>query len=148
MAGISGRSGGQNRKRPEAKLGNPNHAKSVMPGFDRVDASSEPLPIIPTPGDWDVAALQFWAAVLESPTRIFAESVDYAYLWIVCAAIDQCAKSGYRAGQLQALQTMMSDLGVTEIQRRQARILIDRTPPPAALASVTQLEDANKLFGA
>lgn len=147
MAGVKGRTGGHNIKRPEAKLGRPNYAKDVHPGFDRIDASGMAEPVVPTPGDWGLAANQFWVAALESPHHIFAESIDYANLWLLCDVIDECSKNGYRAGQLAIVHAMMSDWGATEIQRRQAKILIDRTPPAAELAPVSQLDDARRLLG-
>jgi|SRR5215217_1181154 len=146
MAGVVGKSGGKNLKRPEAKLGRPNNAKSAMPGFERIDASDEaPARIYDPDPAWAVPALQVWDAYVTGPQRVFAESVDYAYLWIVCATIDACHKTGYKGAQIMVIQSMMSDLGMTEIQRRQAKILIDRTPPPIELAPVMQIDAAKKL---
>lgn len=148
MAGVAGRSGGRNAKRPEAKLGHPKTAQSAVKDFDRIDASDEPEAFVPEPNpNWTKAALLVWESVIASPTKIFAESTDYAYLYIVCEAVEQMAENGYKGIQVQAVNSMFSNLGMTEIQRRAAKILIDRTPAPVELAPVRQIEDARKHFG-
>lgn len=149
MPGVAGRSGGSNIKRPESKLGRPNAAADAAPGFTRIYASDFPEPSIPKPkSTWAPAARLVWDSMLESPTKIFAESSDYAFLYVTCEAIDSMAKGKvkYSAGQLASVHGMMRDLGMTEQHRRQAKMLIDRTPPPAALAPVSQIEDARKAF--
>lgn len=147
MAGVAGRSGGSNAKRPEAKLGRPNGAGDASPGFTRIDASDEPPPVVPEPAPgWSKAAQLVWDSMLTSPTRVFAESPDWAYLYLTCEAVDRLAAGGYKAMALTAVQAMMRDLGMTEIQRRQAKLLIDRTPPPPKLAPVSQIDAARKAF--
>lgn len=147
MAGVAGRSGGRNAKRPEAKLGHPKTAAGAAPSFDRIDASEHPEAHIPEPNpEWGTAALLVWESVIDSPTKIFAESSDYAYLYIVCEAVESMAESGYKGIQVQAVNSMFSNLGMTEIQRRTAKILIDRTPAPPELAPVSQIDDAKRHF--
>lgn len=147
MAGVAGRSGGSNAKRPEAKLGRPNTAADATPGFTRIDASGEAPPIIPEPeAHWHKSARLVWEAMTTAPTRVFAESPDWAYLYLTCEAIHQLAENGYKAMALTAVHSMMRDLGLTELQRRQAKLLIDRTPAPPKLAPVTQIDAARKAF--
>lgn len=148
MSGRAGRSGGGNVKRPEEKLGKPTKAAAAMPGFDRIDASDQPAPVIPEPEEyWHRAAKVVWDAVLNSPTKIYAESTDYASLYLLCEAVHAMAIGGYKAMALSAVHAMMRDLGMTEIQRRQAKILIDRREPEVELAPVSQIDDARKHFG-
>lgn len=148
MPGVPGRSGGTNIKRPEEKLGRPTTAADATKNFDRIDASDHPAPVIPEPSpEWDTAARQVWDSVVNGPqAQVYGESVDYAYLWIVCAAVDKMATTGYRAGQLAAVHAMLRELGMTEIQRRQAKILIDRTEPEVELAPVRHIDRAKDLM--
>lgn len=149
MPGVAGRSGGANAKRPETKLGRPNAAANATPGFTRIDASGEPEAVIPEPKKtWSAAARLVWDSLLASPTHIFAESSDYAFLYVTCEAVDAMSRGErkYSAGQLASVHGMMRELGMTEIQRRQAKILIDRTPPPVALAPISQIDAARRAF--
>lgn len=149
MPGVAGRSGGANIKRPESKLGRPNAAAEAAPGFTRIDASDFPEPSVPEPKKtWSAAARLVWDSMLESPTKLFAESSDYAFLYVTCEAVDAMSRGQrkYSAGQLASVHGMMRDLGMTEQHRRQAKMLIDRTPPPAALAPVSQIDAARKAF--
>jgi hypothetical protein len=148
MAGVAGRSGGRNAKRPEAKLGHPKTAANAATSFDRIDASDHEEAVIPEPNpEWGTAALLVWESVVNSPTKIFAESSDYAYLYITCEAVNSMAESGYKGILVQAVNSLFSNLGMTEIQRRAAKILIDRTPAPPELAPVAQIDDAKRHFG-
>lgn len=146
MAGVAGRSGGKNIKRPGAKLGNPNHAQGTQPGFTHIEAYGDPEPVIPMPGKWSTAAMQMWTSLLEAPNiRAHEESSGYAYLWLACDMLDVCVKSGYKGVQMAEVLKMFSDLGATEIQRRQAKILIDRTPPKTEIKLLPQEEEAKTM---
>lgn len=149
MPGRAGRSGGSNVKRPEEKLGKPTKAASAMPGFDRIDASHTPAPVIPEPPEhWNTPARMVWDAALSSPTKIYAENLDFAFLYVFCEATHRLHEDGYKAMALSAWHSMARELGMTEIQRRQAKILIDRKEPEVELAPVAQIDDARKHFGA
>lgn len=148
MAARAGRSGGHNAKRPENRLGKPRQAQTAMPGYDRIDGSDHEPTVPEANPEWATAANLVWNSVLESPDSMLMTSKDFAYLYIACESITSMAISGYKAMALQAVQAMMRDLGMTEIQRRQAKILIDRTPAEVEMAPVSQIEDARKHFGA
>lgn len=82
------------------------------------------------PEHWHELAMQLYDAIENSGQSEFYEQSDWAYAQIVCEALSRELNKGQRmsAQMFQSIQTAMSNLLVTEGDRRRLRVELSKAP--------------------
>lgn len=77
--------------------------------------------------DWHPIAKMIWNGALEAGQAKFYESTDWAVLYNLCEDLSEYKKMGRRSAQMLAsINSMMTNLLLTEGDRRRVQIELDR----------------------
>lgn len=161
MPGVPGRSGGQNRKRSEQRLGHANYAaddprhhenvdkpraigKAVQPDLEAVfeEVGRPPLRMV----------RELWASMTTSGFDEYFTDADWRAAAILMVNLDELCRGVMDGTQATALKlaeirSIMGDLLVLESARRRLRIEVQRADPDAErpIAPVAHLDLAREL---
>ena len=96
------------------------------------------------PEHWHDLASQLYDAIENSGQSEFFEQSDWAYAQIVCEALSRELNKGQRmsAQMFQSIQTAMSNLLVTEGDRRRLRVELSKAPEADPDAEFAESERA------
>ncbi|HJQ44992.1 MAG TPA: hypothetical protein VJ870_01540 [Amycolatopsis sp.] len=158
MVGVPGRSGGQNRKRPEQRLGNAKYAKTDPRHHENVDRpQATGRAEQPELGTWPDGTVpspyvrDLWESMTTSGFHEYYTDADWRAAVILLFTVDLLLREMTVTGKpLPAMKSaelrgILGDLLVTESARRRLRIDVQRAPDAQPLAEVSHLELARTL---
>lgn len=101
--------------------------------------------VVPEPDpDWGNVAQMVWNSLQNSGQSVFFQDSDYAYAYLTCQYVDYLNKNPGARGSAMLLATvsqMMTNLMMTEAERRRARIELETPEPPAEPAHLAAVRD-------
>jgi hypothetical protein len=98
--------------------------------------------------DWHPIAVMFWKSLKTSGQCDFYQNSDWAYAYSIAEDLSLYKKSGRRSSQMaQVIYAAMSNLLVTEADRRRIRIELHEPESGEDLASVTAIQSARADLG-
>lgn len=98
--------------------------------------------------EWHEIARKLWDSLKTSGQRDFYQNSDWAYAYSICDDLSLYKKSGRRSSQMaQVIYSAMSNLLVTEADRRRIRIELHEPNNGEDIASVTAIESARAELG-
>lgn len=104
---------------------------------------------VPDPdSDWGHTAMLVWDSLQSSGQKVFFQDTDWSYAYLTCTYVDYLAKNPGARGTamlLATVQQMMTNLMMTEAERRRARIELETPEPevePTYLAAVRDLKSS------
>jgi hypothetical protein len=131
----------------ESDLARPRERK----GKDQVPVTkglSRPTRVPQADSEWHPIARMLWDALKKSGQADFYEQSDWAYAYSLCDDLSMYKKSGRRSSQMaQVIYSAMTNLLVTEADRRRVRIELHEPEPEEDSASVTAINDARARLG-
>lgn len=132
----------------------PNHSSDLSRASNANRANRPPLVKgiakkvdIPDPDlNWHKVAKMVWDSLEQSGQSDFYQQSDWAVAYMMCDTISEYRKATRRSAQmLQSIQTMMTNLMLTEGDRRRLRIELGEEPreeESPGLAAVASLQEA------
>lgn len=133
--------------RRESDLARPRERK----GKDQVPVTkgqSRPVRIPQADKEWHPIARMLWDALKKSGQSDFYEQSDWAYAYSLCDDLSTYKNSGRRSSQMaQVIYAAMTNLLVTEADRRRVRIELHEPEGDEDEASVTAINDARARLG-
>jgi hypothetical protein len=131
----------------ESDLARPRERK----GKDQVPVTkglSRPVRIPQADQEWHPIARMLWDALKKSGQADFYEQSDWAYAYSLCDDLSMYKKSGRRSSQMaQVIYSAMTNLLVTEADRRRVRIELHEPEADEDVASVTAINNAKARLG-
>lgn len=98
--------------------------------------------------DWHPIALQLWEAMKVSGQSAFYEQSDWAYAYSLCEDLSDYKQQTRRSGQMaQTIYSNMSNLMLTEGDRRRLRVELDDPAEETEDASVTAITAMQAVLG-
>lgn len=92
--------------------------------------------------EWHPISLMLWESLATSGQSAYYQNSDWAFAFSLCEDLSRYKASGKRSSQmLQTIYSSMSNLLVTEGDRRRVRIELDAPQPDVDEASVTVLAE-------
>lgn len=99
-------------------------------------------------GDWHPIARKLWDSLKTSGQADFYQNSDWAFAYSLCDDLSVYKKSGRRSSQMaQVIYSAMSNLLVTEADRRRIRIELHEPDTGEDIASVTAIQSAKAQLG-
>jgi len=101
--------------------------------------------------EWGRVATIVWNSLLNSGHRAFFEESDWAYAYWVCVQIDRHDKDPGARGSAQNMATIsqaMTNLMMTEAERRRARIELEKPKPAEEPVHLSAVRDLKAQLGA
>jgi hypothetical protein len=97
---------------------------------------------------WHPIAKKLYDSLKTSGQADFYQNSDWAVAWSICEDLSFYKRMERRSGQmLQSIYGALSDLLVTEADRRRLRIELEAPKPEGPSASVTAINDYRKELG-
>jgi hypothetical protein len=97
---------------------------------------------------WHPIARKLWDSLKTSGQADFYQNSDWAYAYSVCDDLSHFKKSGQRSSMMaQVIYSAMSNLLVTEADRRRVRIELHEPEAGEDEASVTAINNARAKLG-
>jgi hypothetical protein len=107
-----------------------------------------PVSIPRADNDWHPIARMLWDSLKKSGQADFYQQSDWAFAYSICEDLSLYKKSGRRSAQLaQVIYSAMTNLLVTEADRRRVRIELHEPDAGEDLASVTAIQSARAELG-
>jgi hypothetical protein len=98
--------------------------------------------------EWHPISLMLWNSLKTSGQADYYQNSDWAYAYSICEDLSVFKKSGRRSSQMaQTIYSAMSNLLVTEADRRRVRIELQEPDTGEDEASVTAINDARTKLG-
>lgn len=107
-------------------------------------------PNIPEAGDWCHTAMLVWDSFANSGQSDFWQESDWSYAYVICEWLNRLELDPTARGSAQNMATIlqgMTNLMMTEAERRRARVELERPKPqevPRSKAAVTDLRERLK----
>lgn len=128
----------------------PNRSEDLARPRERKGGDQQPVtkgvarPAYAPAGDptWHPIATMLWDALQNSGQSDFYQQSDWAFAYSLCEDLSRYKDANKRSGQmLQTIYSAMSNLLVTEADRRRVRIELDPDEPEQEPASVRVLAE-------
>lgn len=120
-------------------------------GSDEVPVTKGELRKVSVPKadpEWHPIAKMLWKSLSTSGQADFYQNSDWAYAYSICEDLSLYKMGGRRSSQMaQVIYSAMSNLLVTEADRRRVRIELHEPESGEDIASVTAIQDAKKALG-
>ncbi|MEU8327320.1 hypothetical protein [Micromonospora sp. NPDC048839] len=98
--------------------------------------------------NWHPIARMLWDSLKKSGQADFYQQSDWAFAFSLCEDLSVYKKSGKRSGQmLQTIYSAMTNLLVTEADRRRVRIELHEAEEEETPASVAVMDDYRRGLG-